>query len=275
MILSKHGVYPDLAEAAYHADPWPGGSLSCSGAKLLLPPGCPALYQYSRKQPREPTDAMNFGSAAHREVLGVGWPTAVCPYDSYNTKAAREWKAEQIAAGVVPVTLEQRERIVAMAAAIRTHPRASRLLAAETVRVEHSFFWEDPDTGITLRGRFDSVELAGRVVITDYKTAAKSDPGNFAKQAANLRYHWQDTTYRQAVTHTLGDADPDFLFVVQQPEPPYLVGIYRLPSVAIMAAQDELAEARRIYARCVAADDWPDWQFGQPVLELDWPRWAS
>jgi hypothetical protein len=250
------------------------GSLSCSGAKLLLEPGCPALYQWTRKNPRQATEAMNFGSAAHREVLGVGWPTAICPYDSYTTKAAREWKAEQVAAGVIPVTREQRERIVAMAAAIRTHPVASKLLAAEEVRVEHSFFWEDPATGITLRARFDSVLLHGRVVITDYKTAAHANPRDFAKQAANLRYHWQDVTYRQAVTHTLGDADPDFLFVVQEPEPPYLVGIYRVPAEAIMAAQDDLAEARRIYARCVAADEWPDWQYGQPVVTLDWPRWA-
>jgi len=274
MILSNHGVYPAIPEADYHADPWPGGSLSCSGAKLLLPPGCPALYQWTRKQPRQPTKAMEFGTAAHREVLGVGWDYAVSPYDAYRSAEAKAWLAEQRAAGRVPVTPEQRERIVAMAAAIRTHPVASRLLTADEVRVEHSFFWEDPDTGITLRARFDSVRLHGRVVVTDYKTAARANPVDFAKSAANLRYHWQDVTYRQAVTHTLGDADPDFLFVVQETEPPFLVVIYRLPAEAIMAAQEELAEARRLYARCVAANEWPDWQYGQPVLTLDWPRWA-
>src|SRR6185312_11397239 len=144
----------------------------------------------------------------------------------------------------------------------------------DEVRAEHSFFWEDPATGVTLRARFDSVLLAGRVVITDYKTAAKANPVDFKNQAANLRYHWQDVTYRQAVTHTLGDADPDFLFVVQEPEPPYLVAIYRLPAVAILAAQEDLAEARRIYARCMAAGEWPDWLYGQPAVTLDWPRWA-
>jgi hypothetical protein len=77
------------------------------------------------------------------------------------------------------------------------------------------------------------------------------------------------------VTHTLGDADPDFIFVVQDTEPPYLVGIYRLPAEAIMAAQDEVAEARRVYARCVAAGEWPGYQPGEAITTLDWPRWAS
>ena len=44
VVVDEPGVYDGLDEAAYHADPVPGGSLSASGAKLLLPPSCPALY---------------------------------------------------------------------------------------------------------------------------------------------------------------------------------------------------------------------------------------
>ena len=46
------GVYDGMDEDAYHADPVPGGSLSASGAKLLLPPSCPALYHYRRDHPK-------------------------------------------------------------------------------------------------------------------------------------------------------------------------------------------------------------------------------
>ena len=45
------GVY-EMDEATYHQDPVPGGSLSASGAKLLLPPSCPALYAWRRDHPK-------------------------------------------------------------------------------------------------------------------------------------------------------------------------------------------------------------------------------
>jgi len=97
--ITERGVY-DIPEETYHRDPVPGGSLSCSGAKLLLPPSCPAKYAYARTQPPPATDAMEFGSAAHHEVLGTGWPYVVCDFaENYRTKEAQEWAAETRAAG--------------------------------------------------------------------------------------------------------------------------------------------------------------------------------
>ncbi len=65
------GVY-DIPEGAYFADP----ALSCSGAKLLLPPSCPALFRYRQDHP-EHKDVFDFGSAAHKMVLGAGPPIAL------------------------------------------------------------------------------------------------------------------------------------------------------------------------------------------------------
>ena len=58
----------DLPEADYHAHP----ALSSTGARRLLRPGCPALFDWERQHPRPATEAMKLGRAAHREVLGVG-----------------------------------------------------------------------------------------------------------------------------------------------------------------------------------------------------------
>jgi hypothetical protein len=49
-LITEPGVY-DIAEDHYHADPVPGGSLSNSGAKKLLPPSCPAKFAYEREHP--------------------------------------------------------------------------------------------------------------------------------------------------------------------------------------------------------------------------------
>jgi PDDEXK-like domain of unknown function (DUF3799) len=273
-IVDKPGVYV-MDEAVYHGDPVVGGSLSCSGAKLIIPPGCPAVFDHARRNPRPATKAMELGTAAHREVLGVGWEYKVGEWESYTTNAAREWAKDCRASGIVPLKPSEREQIVAMADAIRAHPNASLLLQAEEVMAEHSFFWQDEEFGIWRRSRFDSVRLAGSVLITDYKTAVSADPWEFARQAANLRYHMQDPYYREAVTHVLGDAYPQFVFVVQEKDPPYLVGIFDLPVVAVERGMELNREACRVFARCQAAGEWPGYQPGEIVTTLDWPRWAS
>src|SRR5258708_26204894 len=50
-LFRSAGVYGIPADA-YHADPIEGGSLSSSGARRLLPPGCPALFRQDRKSTR-------------------------------------------------------------------------------------------------------------------------------------------------------------------------------------------------------------------------------
>ena len=63
------GVYT-LPADEYHADPVKGGSLSSSGARKILE--CPARFRWERDHPPVPTDAFNFGHAAHKLVLGAG-----------------------------------------------------------------------------------------------------------------------------------------------------------------------------------------------------------
>jgi hypothetical protein len=71
-IVTTPGPHAQLPEAAYHNDPVPGGSLSSTGARKLLPPGCPAKYRWWADN-REPFKAVfEEGKAAHRKVLGVG-----------------------------------------------------------------------------------------------------------------------------------------------------------------------------------------------------------
>jgi PDDEXK-like domain of unknown function (DUF3799)/LAGLIDADG-like domain len=174
-VVTAPGVY-SMAEAEYHGDPVPEGSLSCSGAKLLLPPNCPAVFNWARKNGRTPTRALEFGTAAHKEVLGTGWPVAVFDGKDWTTKAAKEFAQAARAAGQVPILGHEREQITAMAAAIRAHPTAPLLLNAEEILNEQSFFWVDDETGIWLRARMDAVRLRNRFLVVDYKGLALDTP---------------------------------------------------------------------------------------------------
>jgi hypothetical protein len=278
LIVAKPGVY-ELPEAVYHADPVPEGSLSCSGAKLLLPPSCPAIFAWARKHPRAPTRAMELGTAAHREVLGTGWPVAVWPGPDWTRLVdgvnPQEWRRARRAEGLVPILASDQEKITAMAAAIRLHPAARVLLQAEEVMAERSFFWRDAEWGFWRRARFDALRLRDRVVIADYKTAVSADPEEFAKACARFGYHWQDPYYRTAVTHTLGDADPLFLFVVQEKEAPYLTGIYELDGESWARGDARVKAALRVYARCVETGVWDGYQHPEEfTTKISVPRWG-
>jgi hypothetical protein len=272
--ITKAGCY-DIPEEDYHADPVPGGSLSCSLAKLILPPGCPAKVQWARKHPPEPRRVLEFGSAAHREVLGTGWDYAVWYGDDWSSKASQDWRREQRAAGRIPLLAREREQIGAMAAAIANHPTAALLLQAEEVHAEQSFFWTDDETRLWLRQRCDALRLHGRILITDYKTCQSADPEEFAKAAARYRYHWQDAWYRDGLVKVWGEYDPGFVFVAQEKDPPYLVGVYELNTEALIAGREQIARARRKYADCEASGDWPGVQPpGEQITKIRLPRWG-
>src|SRR2546421_646443 len=88
--ITEPGLYEDLSVETYHADPVPVGSLSSSGARKLLPPGCPALFAYEREHPPEPTATFDLGHAAHKMVLGVGPEVVKIDADNWRTNAVKD-----------------------------------------------------------------------------------------------------------------------------------------------------------------------------------------
>jgi hypothetical protein len=223
---------------------------------------------------------MDLGRAAHKEVLGVGADYAVWPGESWSETGGREFRKQAREEGRIPIKAHEHQQIKEMAAAIEAHPTARLLLRAEEVLAEKSFFWRDDLDGelarpIWRRARMDAVRLPGRFLITDYKSTANASPGEFARQAGNLRYWMQDPYYRRAVTATLGDADPLFLFVAQDKRPPFPVLICDLPFDALQAGMAANLAACRLFAQCQESGAWPGHQDpARHVVTLDIPAWA-
>ena len=268
------GVY-DLPEDAYHADPVPGGSLSVSGAKKLLPPSCPAKFAYERENPPAPSSAMELGTAAHKLVLGTGQELAVIDARDWRTNKARDAAGAARAEGKVPLLTAEHEQVQAMAKAISGHPLASALLCHGDVEPEQSMFWPDPAYGIWRRARLDAARQpgSGRLIITDYKTAASAEPGKFAKAVYDYRYHMQAAWYLDAAAACLGEHDAAFLFVAQEKTAPYLTGVYGLDqdSLDLGRAMNERAMER--YRDCTESGIWPGYQ-PDGVGYLSLPPWA-
>lgn len=274
--ITEPGVW-QIDEAAYHADPVKGGSLSQSGAKTLLKPGGPALFAWQREHPSPSTKAQELGSAAHLHVLGEGRELAEVAAENWRTSKAREAAAEARQAGKIPLLTHQVETVRAMAAKLREHDWASKLLG-QAGQPETCAFWEDQAHGIWRRLRWDYMpepDPRRRPLIPDYKSCASAAPGDFSKAIANYGYHQQADWYSAGYAAMFGDRIgdwPGFAFICQEKEPPYRVAVYELCATALKRGRQLNDRAMAIYALCTETGDWPGYEPDPQVIDI--PYWA-
>jgi hypothetical protein len=276
LVITAPGIY-DIPAEAYHADPVPGGSLSSSGARRLLPPGCPALYRYEQDHPPAPRRVFDFGHAAHQLVLGAGPALVRVDAPDWRTKAAKEQRDAAHAAGEVPLLVDEHDQVQEMAAAIRAHPVAGALLDPAHGQPEQSLFWRDQrQPRVWRRARLDWVPAprAGRGIFCDYKTTRSADPEQLAKAVYDHGYHQQGAWYLDgAKALGLADDDAAFLLICQEKTPPYLVTIAQLDVVALKIGRFLNRQAIETYAECTRTGRWPGHSDEVELLAL--PAWVE
>ena len=272
-------VYDGMPEHVYHADPVPGGSLSSSGARKLLPPSCPARFRHERDHPPASTPSMERGTAAHRLVLGTGAEIVQVDAADWRTKAAQDERDKARADGKVPLLAAECRKVQDMAAALRAHPVAPALFDPGNGRAEQSLFWQDDLTGIWRRARLDWLPYADareRLIIGDYKTSASADPDSIARSVYTFGYYMQAPWYLDGIQALGISDDPAFIFVFQETAPPYLVNVIQLDGPALRAGHDRNRVAIERYRDCAASGIWPGYNpdiRDIPVISL--PHWAA
>ncbi|MFF7411577.1 PD-(D/E)XK nuclease-like domain-containing protein [Streptomyces lydicus] len=272
---TKPAVIDGLSAEDYHAD---RTSISSTGLRKLLAPGCPAQFRHDRDNPPAPKREFDFGHATHQLVLGDGPEIDVLDFDNYLTKAAKTARDEARSMGIVPLLRHEYEQVEAMAEAIRQHPIAGPLFAPGSGIAERSIYWTDPETGIRCRVRPDWLkELPGLTLCVDLKTCRDASPDGISKAIRDHGYHQQDPFYIDGI-EAAGLA-PDgcrFIFVFQSKTAPYLVTVRELDQQSRDIGRAKNQRALRTYADCMATDTWPDWT--GPVTEIpqiSLPTWAA
>ena len=273
-VPAEDGLYT-VEESTYHAD---RGSLSCSGAKLLLPPSCPAKFRQRMDNPPPAKRHFEFGHLVHLLVLGIGVPTVEIDADNYRTKAAQEQRDAARAEGKIPVLVgadandefgAELAKAQAMADSVRAHPEAGELFRRG--HPEKSLYWTDPETGVRLRARADWLTLINeRLTCVDLKTAASVYRPDLERAFWKNGYYLQNAWYVRLLTEIKG-SEPDFAFVCVEKEPPYLVEVVRYEP-------EDVAEGHRLnriaintFARCIETGEWPGYT---AATTFRLPRWA-
>ena len=267
MSTNQPQIIRGLSNANYHALP------SISKSSLDLIHRTPALYNYRRENPIEPTPAMRMGTLVHTAILEPHdlANLIVAPVvDRRTTQGKADWAAFQIEAkGKTIVEADEIEKLEAISQAVRNHPAASKALAMLS-EVETSIFWTDPETGVECRCRPDGILTNGAII--DVKTTKDARPDEFARSIWNYRYHVQSAFYGDGYKAAFGQEPKGFMIIAVETEPPHLVACYVLDAKAVIRGRAEYQADLETYRRCLDTDEWPGLST-EPVI-LDLPKWA-
>ncbi|MFE9850259.1 PD-(D/E)XK nuclease-like domain-containing protein [Streptomyces sp. NPDC005576] len=271
--MASPAIVDGMSADDYHAD---RESISSTGLRKLLNPGCPAQFKYDRDHPQAPRKEFDLGHAAHLLALREGPELAVIDYPDWRKKDAQIERDNAYAEGKVPLLTKDHDMVQEMAAVIRQHPLAGPLFAPGSGVAERSIFWTDPGTGVRCRIRPDFLkQLPGLTLCVDYKTIKAADPDTVSKAIRDHGYHQQDALYTDGIWAALQPEDVRFVFVFQSKVAPYLVTVRELADHDRNIGRAKNERALRIYADCEKTGIWPDWT--GPVTDIptiSMPTWA-
>ena len=272
------GRYTDMSNEDYHRSP----AISKSGMDRLAI--SPEHYQAYLLERREETPAMKTGTAVHMAVLEpeLFKKTYVHFYDAEicesiggakprATNKYKEWKAEfeaEFAGRILLDSTEYRE-VTDISKSVLSRPVPLKILSAAGA-FEHSFFWDDPETGVACRCRPDFLRNDGYII--DLKTTEDASPRGFEKSAEKFRYWVQAAFYKQGVEAVLNIDVKGFVFIAVEKKPPYAVACYTADEAMIAAGIEEVRRCLAIYKACDEADEWPG--YPDEIMPLKRPAWA-
>lgn len=254
------GFHADLPDADHHLQP----ALGSTDLKNLLRK--PARFLHERAHPTPPKPAMYLGSIVHALVLGTGSKYVVSPHEAHRSNDAKQWMADQQAAGVIVVKQKDYDIAQAMADALYEHEVAGALLDRATA-IEATAIADVG--GVMCKARYDAVIPEAGL---DVKTTAEPDLDDVALSRAMDTYHYeiQGGAYADVMA-ALGEPERDHQLLWVSSVPPHFVAVRRIADTAMDQGRELAATAREIYLRCTETGRWPG---PAPYGELDLPRWS-
>ncbi|WP_230640344.1 PD-(D/E)XK nuclease-like domain-containing protein [Shinella sumterensis] len=274
--ITRNGVYRNVPMSVYHSDCCDGPSISSSGLREIAPPdGCPLKfwdnsYLNPDRAPEEPKDHFNLGKAVHTLLLGEDGfrdEFVIRPeeFPDYKTKAAREWRDAQIAAGKTVLLPSALEQIEGMADRVARDQTFIDLLRGD---VERSVIYKDQKTGVWVKTRPDSIPTDN--VIADLKTTSDASDRGCALSVRKFNYHMQLALAGTAIREVRGVDIRDHVLLFIEPKRPYAYNIKPIDAQYIELGARQNRAALNAFAECWNSGFWPTyWYSGVTISPTD------
>jgi len=270
---AHQGILQSLPAEEYHSNPAVGHS---SLLKLMR---SPAHYFNYMTSPREPTPAMQLGSAFHTALLEPDvfrQNYIVAPKFDWRTKdgkaQAEAWEAAN--AGKTSLTPGDMDSVEKMISSVQEHGGARLLLARG--QAEMSGFWTDQETGIACKFRPDFLATNGDLItsLVDIKTCVDASREGFAKSIATFGYDVQAAYYIDGLEKLTGKR-VGFYFVAVEKDAPHATTVYEASLEMIEVGRAKYRASLELLQWCRKKGRYPSYQPNGEIEKIDLPRWAS
>lgn len=150
---------------------------SYSQMKVILDSGIDYAVAAKRKMlPQPEGKSIDLGTLVHSLVLGGEERFVISPYENYRTKAAREWRDEQKANGLIVLTQDDATIVQTIASNIIDHPFAMDYILGRGI--QHEVEMSANLNGVHVRGKADALRISKDrkdLLVLDLKTTAQFD----------------------------------------------------------------------------------------------------
>lgn len=281
------GVYRGVPMADYHD--WNAASNSRLGKLMRSPAHCKAAID----EVSEDTAALAFGRAAHTAILEpdqFDYRYMEAEQCSSQTKKGDRCKkmgttvlhdghqvcsthwlthADQLGQQEI-LSPADWNHCLGMREAVHGIERAHNMLAG-LEDVEVSVRWDDKETGVACKARWDGVaDFAGGCIL-DFKTTIDASPREFERSIFKYGYHRQGAMYLEAAD-AHGIPAKHYVIIATEKVPPYGTCLYRLTEGAIAVGADQIRNLLGQYHDCLEDDDW--YGYSEEVQDIGLPSWA-
>jgi len=256
--IPLEGFIAGMPDHVYHST----DAISKSGLDRIEK--SPAHYNF----PMKSTPAMQMGTLLHCMVLE---PDKFRDYEIVaGDRRGKEYKQAAADIGAEFVILTQDYlRLLAMAEAVRSSHPSADLIQVDGYR-ELSGFATDPETGLTVRCRYD---ILGNSIAIDLKKTRDATARGFEKSILGFRYHVQAALYSDVFSWITGRPLQEFWFVAVEESEPYTCAAYYLDDFALEAGRYAYRRNLNTYAECKKSGEWPKYEPESNILSL--PAWVT
>lgn len=268
--VDRPGIY-DMPMSWYHADCCVGPSISSSGLRTIVlktplhywdeSPLNPNRYIDDDKEMDAETAALRIGRAAHTLLLEphlfkMLYATRPPIYDSWRSKAAKKWRAEQQIDGLTVLDPRELQRVNSVASALRRHPLHERgLLDGD---IERALIWQDAKSGVWLKSRPDVIPR-GSNIFSDLKVVHDASPRSIQKKVFEFGYDMQMALGGIGMWELLRRRVEEYVLVAVESDRPHGIRIAPIDHREIKRAHSLLRHGLDLFVECMAEGYWPSY----------------
>lgn len=288
-MIEANGIYT-VSEDNYHSDPLPKASLSASMARILLGKSPRHAWQNHPKlnpdwKPEE-ENKFDFGTVAHKLLLGEGREVVIVEANDWRTKFAQDSRDDARTQGKTPILAKDYVTAEAMhKAAIEQLTLIDDCFDAFTGQgqAEAVLAWQEFDmegkNPIWCRGKIDWLAKrrdTGHIVIYDYKSSGVDvSPMGVSRHLYDMEYEIAAAMYERGLEAIHGDAAGKIVmrFVVQEKEPPYLLHVAEMDAGGMTIGRKKVSYAIQLWRRCLLTGVWPG--YSNRIIRADMPSYLE